>query len=78
MNFRPCKHGTCLDRRAGYFCECPPEYGGKNCSVELTGCKENQCQNNGSCKPYLENETKQLFNCSCISGYHGHVCDKVR
>lgn len=74
---KPCVHGTCLDRRANYFCECTPKYGGKNCSVELHGCDENHCKNNGTCKPYLENETQHKFNCTCTNGFHGDLCDKV-
>lgn len=75
--YTPCIHGTCLDQRAGYFCACDGKYGGKNCSVELTGCLTNQCLNNGSCKPYLENETIHKFNCSCPNGFQGPVCEKI-
>lgn len=70
-------HGTCIDRRAGYFCDCTPLYGGKNCSVELTGCKENQCVNGGTCKPYLENEVNHRFNCTCPNGFYGPLCEQV-
>lgn len=76
--YRPCVHGTCLDRRAGWFCDCPPKFGGKNCSVELTGCNQEQtCLNNGTCKPYLVGETQHRFNCTCPSGFHGPTCEKV-
>lgn len=71
-------HGTCSDRRADYYCDCVPGYGGKNCSVELTGCmQEGTCLNNGTCKPYLENETIHKFNCSCTNGFHGPICENV-
>ena len=76
--YTPCVHGTCSDRRANYFCECEVGYGGKNCSVELTGCMGQPCHNNGTCKPYLENETNQSYNCSCPNGYHGQNCTQVR
>lgn len=66
-----------MDQRAGYFCACDGKYGGKNCSVELIGCQTNQCLNNGSCKPYLENETIHKFNCSCPNGFQGPICEKV-
>lgn len=76
--YRPCVHGVCIDKRANYFCECPPQYGGKNCSVELVGCNEpNACLNNGTCKPYLDNETEHKFNCTCPYGFHGQICEKV-
>ncbi|XP_017770186.1 PREDICTED: protein crumbs isoform X2 [Nicrophorus vespilloides] len=75
--FKPCVHGVCEDKKANYYCDCEPEYGGKNCSVELTGCINNPCENNGSCKPYLHNETVHRFNCTCPHGFHGHTCEKV-
>jgi len=74
---RPCDHGTCMDRRAGYYCDCAPKYGGKNCSVELFGCQDHHCLNNGTCKPYLIDEIEHRYNCSCPYGFHGHICDKV-
>lgn len=75
--YHPCLHGECIDRKANYTCECEPEYGGKNCSVPLTGCVQNPCLNNGTCKPYLENEIYHKFNCSCPNGFHGDTCEKV-
>ncbi|XP_051158624.1 protein crumbs isoform X1 [Leptopilina boulardi] len=75
--YTPCVNGTCIDGRADYFCTCEPEYGGKNCSVELTGCQGNACQNEGTCWPYLVNETEHKFNCTCPNGYHGEICDKI-
>jgi hypothetical protein len=76
-NYTPCVHGTCSDRIANYFCDCEPKYGGKNCSVELTGCLDGPCLNNGTCKPYLENETNQKYNCTCPNGFHGQNCTQV-
>lgn len=70
-------HGTCQDLKAGYYCHCPPKFGGKNCSVELIGCVTNQCENGGTCRPYLENEITHLFNCTCPNGFHGKTCEKV-
>ncbi|KAF5299346.1 hypothetical protein FQA39_LY02519 [Lamprigera yunnana] len=75
--YQPCKHGLCMDRRANYYCDCEIDYGGKNCSVLLTGCLENPCSNNGTCKPYLVNENEHRFNCSCSNGFHGETCEKV-
>lgn len=75
--YHPCKRGVCVDKRAGYYCKCEPDYGGKNCSVQLTGCSEGPCSNNGTCKPYLINETEHRFNCSCSNGFHGHTCEKI-
>ncbi|VVC29041.1 Hypothetical protein CINCED_3A018849 [Cinara cedri] len=76
--FKPCDHGTCVDRRAGYYCDCTPKYGGKNCSVELVGCQgPHTCLNNGTCRPYLVDETEHRYNCTCPYGFHGDICDKT-
>lgn len=76
--FRPCEHGSCNDLRAGYYCDCAPKYGGKNCSVELIGCQgPHTCSNNGTCRPYLIGETEHRYNCTCPYGFHGDICDKV-
>ncbi|XP_050423737.1 protein crumbs isoform X2 [Adelges cooleyi] len=76
--FKPCEHGTCIDRRAGYYCDCAPKYGGKNCSVELIGCQgPHTCLNNGTCRPYLVDETEHRYNCTCPYGFHGDICDKT-
>ena len=48
--YAPCgAKGSCLDRIADYECECEAGWGGKNCSVELTGCNEVVCLNSGTC-----------------------------
>ncbi|XP_049806323.1 protein crumbs [Schistocerca nitens] len=76
--YKPCgSHGNCTDLLADYTCACEANYGGKNCSVRLTGCTENACQNNGTCRPYLENEIDHKFNCTCLSGFHGELCEKI-
>ncbi|XP_065210644.1 protein crumbs isoform X2 [Planococcus citri] len=78
--YKPCVHGTCMDRKAGWFCDCSQtqKFGGKNCSVELIGCNHTQtCSNNGTCKPYLVGETQHKFNCTCPSGFHGPICEKI-
>ena len=38
MRFEPCERGSCVDGIADYTCECESGWGGKNCSVKLTGC----------------------------------------
>ncbi|XP_014215868.1 protein crumbs [Copidosoma floridanum] len=75
--YDPCEHGACFDRRADYLCSCEPLYGGKNCSVPLIGCQGNACMNNGTCRPYLVDETEHKFNCTCPNGFHGEICDHV-
>lgn len=78
FRYNPCVNGTCRDSRANYFCDCFPMYGGKNCSVELIGCNDEPCSNNGTCTAYLENETLHKYNCSCQNGFHGKTCKKVK
>ncbi|KAL9889128.1 cell polarity complex component crumbs isoform 1-T1 [Glossina fuscipes fuscipes] len=76
--YQPCgDHGTCIDQTNDYECDCDMLYGGKNCSVLLTGCSEGPCANNGTCKPYLVNETEHLYNCSCQHGFQGETCEKT-
>ena len=36
--YEPCERGNCVDGIADYTCECESGWGGKNCSVKLTGC----------------------------------------
>ena len=55
-------------------CRCQPGFGGKNCSVPLTGCSEGTCLSGGTCTPYLIGETDHRFNCSCMNGYDGQRC----
>ena len=38
LRFEPCERGSCVDGIADYTCECESGWGGKNCSVKLTGC----------------------------------------
>lgn len=37
----------------------------------------NDCQNNSTCIPYLENEIHHKYNCTCQAGFHGQLCEKV-
>ena len=64
----------CLDKVDDYFCTCQQGFGGKNCSVPLTGCSDLTCLNGGTCTPYLIGETDHRFNCSCMNGYDGERC----
>lgn len=66
-----------MDSKNNYICDCDKDWGGKNCSVELTGCLDSPCKNNGTCVPYLEHESIHLFNCTCDSGFYGKTCETV-
>ena len=80
----PCENGaTCTDLIADYKCSCLPfvkgatNYGGKNCTVELTGCDHGDaCQNSATCVPVLQNEAQNLhsYTCRCQSGWTGQFC----
>ena len=63
-----------LDLIADYQCTCSPGFGGKNCSVALTGCQDVVCLNGGTCTPWLVGETDHRANCSCVSGFDGLRC----
>ena len=68
------------DKVADYDCDCEEGWGGKNCSVELTGCREEQCFHGGTCTPWCSGECgvdEQFYNCTCPNGYHGKQCQTV-
>ncbi|XP_068445617.1 protein crumbs homolog 1 isoform X2 [Clinocottus analis] len=76
----PCQNGgRCESRVGGYVCHCLEQsrdgvlYGGANCDVRLVGCEGHECQNQGSCSPFLLDGT-QGYTCSCLPGHTGHLC----
>ena len=62
---------------ADYKCECKNGFGGKNCSVPLTGCMKVSCLNGGTCSPYLVGEDDHRRNCECMPGFDGDACQLV-
>lgn len=48
----PCKNnGVCSNDGPGsYKCNCPANFIGKNCEIEVSRCELNPCKNNGVCK----------------------------
>ncbi|XP_069119516.1 LOW QUALITY PROTEIN: protein crumbs homolog 1-like [Argopecten irradians] len=85
LEFRPCMNGaSCTDLVANYDCICADlylgkKYGGKNCTVELTACAANACQNGATCDPFLVDEATgvQDYRCECPSGYTGQFCEMI-
>lgn len=84
----PCaNNATCVDLIADYRCDCVDDwmngtlvqYGGRNCTVELTGCWENECANGASCRPLLVDElsNNHSYRCDCLPGYHGDQCKEA-
>lgn len=76
----PCQNGgRCESHVGGYICHClrqSPDgifYGGVNCDVRLVGCEGHECQNQGSCSPFLLDGTHG-YTCSCSPGYTGPLC----
>lgn len=76
----PCQNGgRCESRAGGYICNCLKEsndgilYGDVNCDVKLVGCEGHECQNQGSCSPFLLDGTHG-YTCSCAPGYTGPLC----
>ncbi|XP_070177359.1 protein crumbs-like isoform X2 [Littorina saxatilis] len=88
--YQACQNNAvCTDFIADYTCQCvefdannPNKhlYGGKNCSIYLSGCvagNGNRCQN-GDCVPYLRSESpvSHDYRCVCETGFTGRYCDK--
>ncbi|XP_045905347.1 protein crumbs homolog 1 isoform X1 [Micropterus dolomieu] len=76
----PCKNGgRCESHVEGYICHCLKQshdgflYGGINCDVRLVGCEGHECQNQGSCSPFMLDGTHG-YTCSCSHGYTGPLC----
>uniref|UniRef100_A0A1I8G0V6 Delta-like protein n=1 Tax=Macrostomum lignano TaxID=282301 RepID=A0A1I8G0V6_9PLAT len=79
---QPCQNGAvCKDLVADYACTgCPAEFGGKNCSVRLTGCDSSPCQNNATCEPLLLRELPSPdhgYRCTCKPGWSGPQCNET-
>nr|KAF6433154.1 crumbs cell polarity complex component 2 [Molossus molossus] len=71
---QPCLHGgTCEDIVAGYTCRCPEAWGGRDCSVQLTGCQGHTCPLAAACIPTFESGVHSYV-CRCPSGTHGPSC----
>ncbi|PAA90326.1 hypothetical protein BOX15_Mlig017317g1, partial [Macrostomum lignano] len=70
---------VCKDLIADYACTgCPAEFGGKNCSVRLTGCDSSPCQMNEKCEALLLRELPSPahgYRCTCKPGWSGPQCN---
>lgn len=77
----PCQNGgRCESHVGGYICHCLKQsndgvlYGGVNCDVRLVGCEGNECQNQGSCSPFLL-DGNHGYTCYCSPGHTGPLCN---
>lgn len=71
---KPCEfNSTCRPSNNDYFCECSLGLTGKNCSIDVNECQNNEqiCKNNGIC-----NNTFGNFTCECSIGFTGRFCEK--
>ncbi|KAM7388055.1 hypothetical protein PAMP_024256 [Pampus punctatissimus] len=76
----PCHNGgRCESHVGGYTCHCLKHsgdgilYGGVKCDVRLVGCEGHECQDQGSCSPFLLDGIHG-YTCSCSPGYTGPLC----
>ncbi|KAK2193775.1 hypothetical protein NP493_5g02050 [Ridgeia piscesae] len=69
---RPCANdGQCVEvSSTEYRCNCPVQYTGTNCEVQLNICiTDNPCQNGGRCEA-----VGNSYICKCPMGYSGATC----
>lgn len=58
------------------FCICPAGFGGQDCSRTIRECKDNPCQNGGTCAPAscinnVDSQYYDCFTCTCPYGWQG-------
>ncbi len=58
------------EKNPAITCECAIENVDKNCITEFNECKNNPCQNGGSCR-----QTELSYVCSCPPTYKGDNCE---
>ena len=64
-------HGTCVNSRTSYTCDCTPGYTGKDCGA-IDYCHHGinvTCSDHGSCV-----NSNSSYTCSCTQGYFGKSC----
>ena len=59
--------GRCVDGVNTYTCDCPPNYTGENCEIDVDECLDgNPCQNGATCT-----NTRGSYQCYCVNGFEG-------
>lgn len=71
----PCMHGQCLVMSFGYYCQCYPDYIGRNCEKRPDSfCANNPCKNGAQCTSTAGFEP---YACKCVPPYTGAFCDDL-
>lgn len=80
---QPCQNnGWCEDDIASYNCHCPEvnvgywPWGGKDCSVKLSGCVRHECQNGATCYPWFDG-VEHGHTCLCPHGFMDEQCSTL-
>ncbi|KAL5250429.1 hypothetical protein ACHWQZ_G016228 [Mnemiopsis leidyi] len=77
-----CVHGTCSDD-PHTTCNCDLGWKGFDCSVKITTCDDNPCQNGTGpnqmsvCKEYTYNRDQRNIHCQCGVGLTGKYCERT-
>lgn len=68
----PCEHGTCIERRGDYECDCGDSgFTGPQCDVPIANCELSPCENGGKCTDEGESRV-----CDCSgTGATGVSCE---
>ena len=68
-----CKNNGTCDTKT-WTCQCPSQWTGLDCSLDVNECLSQPCLNNGTCKeiPAIDGGG---FNCSCQKNFAGNRCE---
>ncbi|XP_041369439.1 protein crumbs-like isoform X2 [Gigantopelta aegis] len=75
-----CSNNTsCMESEYGYVCNCSDQFTGRLCDTDVNrNCSTSPCRNDSSdgCSDISGSTAPSTaFNCSCLPGYTGAICD---